>query len=416
MLDSIKINMPEHVQTILGKLNTDGYEAVIIGGCVRDTLMGEIPHDWDIATSAQPEEIMKCFKGYNLMTAGLKHGTVTVIIDHEPFEITTYRIDGKYSDLRRPDSVDFTTDLAKDIMRRDFTINAIAYDGEEIIDLHDGIGDMQRGIIRCVGNPQDRFQEDPLRILRAIRFSARFGFKIDNDTKSAMFDNMHLLEKIAMERKQSEFSKTICSEHIDSILSFQDILAYVMPGLLEIENWTQLVRLLNKSNNLCVKLAFMLDALAVNDVNEVVEILSRVMKYPNKTAKSVCNIISAKNELIVNSDICIKRLLFRFPVEDVRGLYDFKYAKIKESTLQKYDCGVQYELYSDVDSKIEKIISDNECYNFKGMNINGHDLKKLGIKDVEIKTYLTQLLDLIITGQLINEKGILIETVKNSQL
>lgn len=412
----MEINMPKNVQMILGKLNTEGFEAVVIGGCVRDTLMGEIPHDWDIATSAQPEEIMKCFKDYNLMTAGLKHGTVTVIIDHEPFEITTYRIDGKYSDLRRPDSVDFTTDLAKDIMRRDFTINAIAYDGEEIIDLHDGIGDMQRGIIRCVGNPQDRFQEDPLRILRAIRFSARFGFKIDNDTKSAMFDNMHLLEKIAMERKQSEFSKIICSEHIDSILNFQDILAYVMPGLLEIENWTQLVRLLNKSNNLCVKLAFMLDAFAVNDVNEVVEILSRVMKYPNKTVKSVCNIISAKNELIVNSDICIKRLLFRFPAEDVRGLYDFKYAKIKESTLQKYDCSVQYELYSDVDSKIEKIISDNECYNFKGMNINGHDLKKLGIKDVEIKTYLTQLLDLIITGQLINEKGILIETVKNSQL
>lgn len=412
----MEINMPKNVQMILGKLNTEGFEAVVIGGCVRDTLMGEIPHDWDIATSAQPEEIMKCFKDYNLMTAGLKHGTVTVIINHEPFEITTYRIDGKYSDLRRPDSVDFTTDLAKDIMRRDFTINAIAYDGEEIIDLHDGIGDMQRGIIRCVGNPQDRFQEDPLRILRAIRFSARFGFKIDNDTKSAMFDNMHLLEKIAMERKQSEFSKTICSEHIDSILNFQDILAYVMPGLLEIENWTQLVRLLNKSNNLCVKLAFMLDAFAVNDVNEVVEILSRVMKYPNKTVKSVCNIISAKNELIVNSDICIKRLLFRFPAEDVRGLYDFKYAKIKESTLQKYDRSVQYELYSDVDSKIEKIISDNECYNFKGMNINGHDLKKLGIKDVEIKTYLTQLLDLIITGQLINEKGILIETVKNSQL
>lgn len=412
----MKINMPQNVQMILEKLNTEGYESVVIGGCVRDTLMGKEPHDWDIATSAQPEEIMKCFENYNLMTAGLKHGTVTVIIDHEPYEITTYRIDGKYTDFRRPDSVDFTTDLAKDIMRRDFTINAIAYDGEEIIDLHDGIGDMQRGLIRCVGNPGDRFQEDPLRILRAIRFSARFGFKIDRDTKAAMFDNMHLLEKIAMERKQSEFSKAICSENVDSILDFQDILAYVMPGLSEVKEWTQLVRLLNESDNLCVKLAFMLDAFAVNDVSDVVEILSRIMKYPNKTVKSVCNIISAKNELIVNSDVCIKRLLFRFPAEDVRGLYEFKYAKIKECTLQKENCGVQYELYSDVDSKISKIISDNECYNFKGMNINGHDLKKLGIKDVEIKTYLTQLLDLIITGQLINEKGILIETVKNSQI
>lgn len=412
----MKIEMPKHVQMILEKLNTNGHEAVIIGGCVRDTLMGKIPHDWDIATSAQPEEIMRCFDGYNLMTAGLKHGTVTVIINHEPYEITTYRIDGKYTDFRRPDSVDFTTDLAKDIMRRDFTINAIAYDGEDIIDLHDGIGNMQRGIIRCVGNPRDRFQEDPLRILRAIRFSARFGFEIDSDTKAAMFDNMHLLEKIAMERKQSEFSQAICSEYTESILEFRDILSYVMPGLTEVSNWSQLVQLLKESNDLCVKLAFMLDVVGIKETDEVIRILSKIMRYPNKTVKSVCNIISAKRELVVNTDICIKRLLFRFPAEDVRRLYDFKYAKIKENTLQNENCDVQYELYSDVDSKIKKIISDNECYNFKGMNINGHDLKELGIKDMEIKTYLTELLDLIITGQLINEKGILIETVKNSQL
>ena len=183
------IKMPENVKMILDKLSSEGHEAVIIGGCVRDSIMGIEPHDWDIATSAQPEEIMECFKHYNLMKAGLKHGTVTVIIDHEPYEITTYRIDGEYSDHRRPDSVDFTCDLAEDIMRRDFTINAIAYDGENIIDLHDGIGDLQKGIIRCVGNANARFREDPLRILRAIRFAARFGFEIEESTKKAMFDN-----------------------------------------------------------------------------------------------------------------------------------------------------------------------------------------------------------------------------------
>ena len=167
------IKMPENVKMILDKLSSEGHEAVIIGGCVRDSIMGIEPHDWDIATSAQPEEIMECFKHYNLMKAGLKHGTVTVIIDHEPYEITTYRIDGEYSDHRRPDSVDFTCDLAEDIMRRDFTINAIAYDGENVIDLHDGIGDLQKGIIRCVGNAM----QDSEKI--RLEFSGRFDLLQD---------------------------------------------------------------------------------------------------------------------------------------------------------------------------------------------------------------------------------------------
>lgn len=167
------IKMPENVKMILDKLSSEGHEAVIIGGCVRDSIMGIEPHDWDIATSAQPEEIMECFKRYNLMKAGLKHGTVTVIIDHEPYEITTYRIDGEYSDHRRPDSVDFTCDLAEDIMRRDFTINAIAYDGENIIDLHDGIGDLQKGLsVVLVMQMQD---SEKIR----LEFSGRFDLLHD---------------------------------------------------------------------------------------------------------------------------------------------------------------------------------------------------------------------------------------------
>ena len=207
---NIKIKMPVDVKMILDKLSERGHDAVIIGGCVRDSIMEYTPHDWDIATSAQPDEIMKIFKDFRLMTAGLKHGTVTVIIDHEPYEITTYRVDGKYTDFRRPDTVNFTSDLAEDILRRDFTINAIAYNGEKIIDLYDGIDDIERGIIRCVGNPNDRFQEDPLRILRALRFAVRFNFQIEENTAVAMRRHMKLLDYIAIERKQSEFTKTIC--------------------------------------------------------------------------------------------------------------------------------------------------------------------------------------------------------------
>lgn len=222
--------MPENVRMILDMLSVDGYEAVIVGGCVRDSLMGLEPHDWDIATSARPEEIIACFGDFRLMTAGLKHGTVTIIIDHEPYEITTYRVDGKYTDFRRPDTVDFTSNLSDDIERRDFTINAIAYDGKRIIDLHCGTDDINSGIIRCVGNADDRFREDPLRIMRAIRFAARFGFEIEKNTKEAMLRNARLLKKIAIERKQSEFSKAICGKNVNVLKEYADILSYVMPG------------------------------------------------------------------------------------------------------------------------------------------------------------------------------------------
>ena len=159
---NLDIIMPSNVKMILNKIKENKHEAVIVGGCVRDSIMEYMPHDWDIATSAQPTEIIEIFKDFRIMTAGLKHGTVTIIIDHEPYEITTYRVDGKYTDYRRPDTVSYTRNLAEDLLRRDFTINAIAYDGENIIDLHDGVDDIKNKIIRCVGNPDDRFREDLL--------------------------------------------------------------------------------------------------------------------------------------------------------------------------------------------------------------------------------------------------------------
>lgn len=294
------IKMPENVKMILDKLSSKGYEAVIIGGCVRDSIMGIEPHDWDIATSAQPEEIMECFKHYNLMKAGLKHGTVTVIIDHEPYEITTYRIDGEYSDHRRPDSVDFTCDLAEDIMRRDFTINAIAYDGENIIDLHDGIGDLQKGIIRCVGNANARFREDPLRILRAIRFAARFGFEIEESTKKAMFDNCDMLRLIATERRQSEFTKTLCSEHVSIIKDYAKILKYGLPCIDSIKDFDKAVRAIEMCQDISEKLAILIDGLSLSEYNKAVKAILTGMRYPNKVIVSVQNIFAAKKMVITN--------------------------------------------------------------------------------------------------------------------
>lgn len=414
---NIKINMPENVEMILNKLSADGHEAVIVGGCVRDSIMGLEPHDWDIATSALPEEIIACFGDFQIMTAGLKHGTVTIIINHEPYEITTYRIDGKYTDFRRPDFVSFTGKLSDDIERRDFTINAMAYDGENIIDFHDGILDLERGIIKCVGNADDRFREDPLRIMRAIRFAARFGFTIESDTAIAMRRNAHLLDKIAMERKQSEFSKAICSNHIDVLKNYADILSYVMPGLSEIEDFETIIDMVGECKNLEEKLAIFIDSLGITVYNNVIKLISGDMKYPNKITKSVCNIVTGKNYLMTNSELYVKNMLFLFPLKDVEYILNYKYAKIKYSKIEKDTRRIE----SDIENikNIARRIADKrsgECYNFKGLAINGRDLKELGVEDLEIKKYLTELLHLVTTNQIENNKESLIEVVKISLL
>lgn len=406
------IKTPNDVDMILSRLVMAGYEAVIIGGCVRDSIMGITPHDWDIATSAQPTEIMELFSDYRLMTAGLKHGTVTVIIDHEPYEITTYRVDGKYSGFRRPDSVDFTCDLSEDIMRRDFTINAIAYDGEKIIDLHDGIGDLQRGIIRCVGSAEERFQEDPLRILRAIRFAARFDFTIEKSTSDAMRKYMHLLDKIAIERKQSEFSKIICSSGKEVLKEYPDILNFVMPGIADIKNWREVVDQINVSQDLCEKLAIIIDKLNIEEYNDVVELVAKIMKYPNNVTKSICNIIKCKKELITDSEICIRCLLSKYPAEDVIKTINYKIAKISHESKE------EIKTFHHIKDIIAEIIEkpDVFCYDLKHLDINGHDLKAIGIPEIKIKDYLSNLLYMVMTNQIENRKEKLIQVVNNSIL
>lgn len=411
-----KIDMPDKVSMILDRLSAEGHEAVIIGGCVRDSIMGITPHDWDIATSAQPTETMDCFKEYNLMTSGLKHGTVTVIIDHEPYEVTTYRIDGKYTDYRRPDSVSFTSDLAEDILRRDFTINAIAYDGKRIIDLHNGVGDLQRGIIRCVGNADDRFQEDPLRVMRAIRFSARFGFEIEAETKAAMKRNAHLLTKIAIERKQSEFSKALCSDHVKVLKNYKDILSYVMPGISQIDDFDHEIDIVADCHDICEKLAILVDSLGISSYTDIVKLLSADMKYPNKVIKSVKNIFEGRKLLIVNSFICVKNMMSKFSLDDVKHILFFKYAKIKNSNIKERENildGIEQMIRFAETMEMNK---EKYCYNFKGLAINGRDLKELGVDDLEIKQYLTELLEMVITKQVNNTKNSLIEVVKISRV
>ncbi len=226
----MKIQMPEAANYIIQTLMAHGYEAYIVGGCVRDSVLGRTPQDWDITTSATPEQTKALFR--RTIDTGIEHGTVTIMMDHVGYEVTTYRVDGKYEDHRRPKEVTFTASLLEDLKRRDFTINAMAYNEQEgLVDIFGGAEDLRRGIIRCVGVPQERFDEDALRILRAVRFAAQLDFEIEAKTRQAIREKAEFLRDISAERIQVELTKLITSDHPECIIDAYElgITAIVLP-------------------------------------------------------------------------------------------------------------------------------------------------------------------------------------------
>ena len=204
------IHLPDKVKKIIETIESGGYEAYAVGGCVRDSILGRVPEDWDITTSASPQEIKNLFR--RTVDTGIQHGTVTVIMEREGFEVTTYRIDGEYEDSRHPKEVTFTSNLTEDLKRRDFTINAMAYnDREGLVDAFGGIKDMKARLVRCVGNPRERFGEDALRMMRAVRFSAQLGYGMEEGTKAAVKEMAENLRNISAERIQTELVKLLTS-------------------------------------------------------------------------------------------------------------------------------------------------------------------------------------------------------------
>ncbi|MDO4266281.1 MAG: CCA tRNA nucleotidyltransferase [Eubacteriales bacterium] len=244
--NTVRIMLPEQVKQILNTLRENGFEAFAVGGCVRDSLLGRVPGDWDITTSAHPEDVKKIFK--RTVDTGIEHGTVTVLLKagenaapgHSGFngyEVTTYRIDGEYRDGRHPEAVSFTPSLSEDLKRRDFTINAMAYsEADGLVDLFQGLSDLEEGVIRCVGNPDDRFSEDALRILRAVRFAAQLDFTVETKTEEAIRSHAENLLKVSRERIQAELSKLLCSPHPERTaeLFHLGLAAYLCEGFPEV--------------------------------------------------------------------------------------------------------------------------------------------------------------------------------------
>ena len=235
------MKIPQKAKIIFELLEKSGYECFLVGGCVRDMLMGKVPHDIDITTDATPDEIKEVFKGYHTLDIGAKHGTITVILEGEPIEITTYRRESTYTDGRHPDSVTFTQNITDDLSRRDFTCNAIAYSPTiGIVDPFDGQSDIKSKTLRCVGTPAERFKEDSLRILRGLRFASVLGFTIDSATEKAMYSCRELINIVSPERIFTEISKLICGKNAGTILAeYSDILAVALPEIKDMKGFHQ---------------------------------------------------------------------------------------------------------------------------------------------------------------------------------
>ena len=443
-----KLNLPSNVSYLLNILEEDGYEAYIVGGCVRDSFLYKQPNDWDICTSAKPQEVidlLECYDDIEVILTGLKHGTVTAHVNGENYEITTYRIDGEYSDNRRPDSVIFVDDIAKDLSRRDFTINAMAYNWYKgIVDPFGGYGDLDNKVIRCVGNPDDRFQEDALRILRALRFAATYGFEIDDETAGAIRRNKTLLKNISAERIREELTKMLCGKGaFDILMNYTDVMSVIIPELYPCIGFNQknpyhrydvyehiaYAVSYYRGDDISIKIALLLHDIgkpqcysedengvghfyrhAVNSHRIAEDVMTR-LRFDNKTRDEVLDLVLYHDTDIHPKFRSVRRWLYKLGPDMLKKLM----------TVRLYDIYAQSDLGQR--SRIERIfkvgnianevVLNRECFRIKDLAVTGYDILSLGVKPgPKVGEILNHLLNKVIEEEFKNDHDVLIEEVK----
>lgn len=422
----MKINLPKKVEFIINKIYENGYEAFIVGGCVRDYILNLEPSDYDIATSATPKKILEIFKDYKTIETGIKHGTVSVIINEELYEITTYRVESEYEGNRRPKSVEFTSNIYHDLKRRDFTINAMAYnDKVGLIDKFDGANDIKRKIIKTVGNPDERFNEDGLRVVRAIRFSAKLGFEIEENTLNSIYKNASIIKNISIERITDEFNKIILSKNPKMIITLYKtkILKYL--GIkLDLDKdekyiFENKLDILSKCSNSLEERLAMLEYLIINRKENKVsyeedESIINLLRYSKKTIDN-CNKLIENMLLDENNtdEIKIKERLRRIGYSNLIKV--FKLKRIYYNYMLKDDNCKLKEKNKVLDTYVNTIIKierNKECYTIKDLNIDGKLLRNIGYIGKEIGEKLEELLYEVMKNPNLNKKEILIELSK----
>lgn len=432
------IPLPSQIHTALSLLDAAGHEVYVVGGAVRNHVMGLPAKDWDITTSALPREVKEVFRGFRLIETGLKHGTVTVLVDSEPIEITTFRVDGSYTDHRRPDRVQFTGTLQEDLARRDFTINALAYHPQKgITDYYGGVDDIRAGILRCVGEPDRRFREDGLRMLRGLRFASVFDLTIHRETAEAIHRNRELLGHIAAERIRGELTKLLCGPSAGKILArFRDVAAICIPELAPmfdffqhnphhdrdvwthtlaavdsippdpVLRWAALLHDVGKPGCFSIES----DGLghfyghAQRSTMLADEILSR-LRFDNDSRKQITTLIRYHDLPIPPERKPVRRLINKLGEDTVRQLI---LLHIADTMGQSEICRGRIGEYELTARTLEEVLREESCFSLKDLAVNGNDMLALGLRGRAIGQALDRCLNGVMEELVPNEKDALL--------
>jgi tRNA nucleotidyltransferase (CCA-adding enzyme) len=394
----MKIQLPENVSNIIQKLIEYGYEAYAVGGCVRDSIISRVPGDWDITTSATPMEVKKIFR--RTIDTGIEHGTVTVMFGKEGYEVTTYRIDGEYEDGRHPESVEFTTSLREDLRRRDFTINAMAYNDETgLVDMFDGIGDIERKIIRCVGNPEERFSEDALRMLRAVRFSAQLGYVIEDGTAAAIRKLAGTIAKISKERIHTELNKILLSDNPDYVvkakeLGITDVVLQIMDKIQNVDVATSHMERLPKD------ISMRYGALFCQAGEDATRKMLKELKLDNNTIDTASKLVALHGLELAEDEVTVRRQASGIGESMYGLLLAFEQAYYEVSGDKR-----QEELTKSVRCIYDRILERKDPLTIKDLAVTGGDLIKAGMNPgKEMGETLKRMLEDVIEHPEHNEK------------
>lgn len=439
-MTDLQLKIPAGAREVLNVLTSAGFEACVVGGCVRDSLLGREPNDWDICTSALPEEVILLFSGERqVIETGMKHGTVTVLMPDGPYEITTFRVDGDYSDHRHPDRVSFTPSLTEDLARRDFTMNAMAYHPEQgLIDPFHGREDLKIGLIRCVGSPAIRFEEDALRMMRAIRFASVFGFELEPETEQAVLGMHALLQKVSAERLMAELGKLLMGDGVEEVMMrYRDVIAELIPELKDAFDCTQVtpwhcypvyrhiaVSVEKSKKDPLIRLTMLLHDIAKpvcatheggkdhfrghpeRGAEMTDEILKR-LKVDSFTRETVTELVRIHDREVPATVAAARRLLSQIGVEQYSRLVEVKTADMlaqSEWAIEQKRDGIR-----NMRILAAQILSESAPIALKDLEINGEDLLALGMNPgPELGQLLTKLLDSVLEDPSSNKREILL--------
>ena len=427
------MQLPDPILTCIRALEEAGFQAYVVGGCVRDACLGLAPHDYDMCTSALPEETEAVFAGYRLVLAGKKHGTVGVVMGADVVEITTFRTEGDYLDNRHPEWVEFVTDIEKDLARRDFTVNAMAYSPTRgFADPFGGREDLKNGILRAVDDPVKRFQEDSLRILRGVRFAVRFGFAVEENTLAAMDSQAHLMDNLARERVFDELCKLLPAVKAEDLLKFAPVLCRVIPELGPMVGYDQKNRhhihdlythtalvVHHCPNDLVLRWAALLHDIGKPEVMtlsedgqahyyghaavsaEMADGVLRRLKAPTALREQVVTLIAKHMTLPQPDKKYLRRHLGKLGAETMENLLTLQEADTL-ATGTTHD--MELTLFSHVRAILSEIQAENACLSLKDLALNGHDLMALGYQGKAIGLELNRLLNLVLEEQCENTR------------